>query len=57
VPVWGPNRLRHALATKVARQYDLRAAQVVLGHKSIKTTETYVKPDPDQARSVMSRIG
>jgi integrase len=57
VPVWGPNRLRHALATKVARRFDLRAAQSVLGHKSVRTTETYVKPDPDRASDVMREDG
>jgi integrase len=57
VPVWGPNRLRHALATKVTREFDLAAAQVVLGHRSIRTTETYVKPSPERAGAVMGEIG
>jgi integrase len=57
VPAWRPNRLRHALATKVAKEYDLRAAQLILGHKSIRTTEVYVKPEPELSRDVMARIG
>jgi integrase len=57
VPVWSPNKLRHAAGTRVASQYGLAAAQAVLGHKSIRTTEVYVRPDPDKAAEVMGRIG
>ena len=32
IPVWGANRLRHAFATEVRRQFGLDAAKAVLGH-------------------------
>jgi integrase len=57
VPVWGPNRLRHALATKVRRHYGLEASQVILGHKSADVTQVYAEADMEKARAVMREIG
>ncbi|MGI6417080.1 MAG: tyrosine-type recombinase/integrase [Thermoguttaceae bacterium] len=54
---WSPNRLRHAAATEVRRQFGLEAAQVTLGHSKANTTEIYAERDHDLARTVALRIG
>jgi len=57
LPRWTPNQLRHAAATTIRRQYGLEAAQVVLGHASLGTTEVYAERDARLAREVMKKIG
>ncbi|MEW4527906.1 site-specific integrase [Maioricimonas sp. JC845] len=42
VPKWSPNRLRHTRATEVCNQHGLSHAQALLGHRSTKTTQTYL---------------
>ena len=39
-----PHLLRHAYGDHVARQAGMRHAQFLLGHATIATTETYVRP-------------
>lgn len=44
-----PHMMRHAFADHVARQIDVRTAQMLLGHAGIATTETYLgKPTLDE---------
>ncbi|KAA1262292.1 site-specific tyrosine recombinase XerC [Rubripirellula obstinata] len=54
---WTPNRLRHTQATVIRQKFGPEAAQVILGHKSIKTTETYAERDAEKAREVARRVG
>ena len=54
---WSPNRLRHAAATEVRRQFGLEAAQVVLGHSRADVTQTYAERDAELARTVAVKIG
>ncbi len=57
VPSWGPNRLRHSVATRIRREFGLEAAQVVLGHSRADVTQIYAEADTAQAVEVMRRIG
>lgn len=54
---WSPNRLRHAAATEVRRQFGLEAAQVTLGHSKADVTQVYAERDQDLARTVALKIG
>jgi integrase len=57
IPRWSPNRVRHAAATDIRRQLGIEAAQVVLGHSSLKTSEIYAEKDLTAAIAVASKIG
>lgn len=46
---WGPNRLRHARATEVRREHGLDAAQVLLGHSRVTTTQVYAEVNEEKA--------
>ncbi len=52
-----PHQLRHAFADRVARLAGLHAAQALLGHASIQTTEGYLsKPSPDELLAAMAKV-
>jgi integrase/recombinase XerD len=52
-----PHQLRHAFADRVTRLAGLYAAQALLGHASIQTTEGYLtKPSPDELVEAMARV-
>ena len=57
LPRWTPNMLRHSAATEIRRQFDLEAAQSILGHSTMKTSEIYAEKNMDLARSVALKIG
>lgn len=53
---WFTYRLRHTVATDVARVHGIEAAGLVLGHAKIDTTQIYVERDSRKANEVaMSR--
>ena len=54
---WAPNQLRHALGTRVRREFDLEAAKTLLGHSQINTTGIYAEQDRRRALEVAKRIG
>jgi integrase len=54
---WSPNQLRHALATRVRRDFDLDAAKTLLGHSQIGTTQIYAEKDRKRAIEVAKLIG
>lgn len=54
---WSPNRLRHAAATEVRRQFGLEAAQVTLGHAKADVTQVYAERDHDLAKRVALKLG
>ncbi len=54
---WHPNRLRHTAATTIRRQYGAEAAQAVLGHAQLSTTEIYAEKSLEAARAIMKEIG
>jgi integrase len=57
VPTWSPNRLRHNAATTLRREHGLDAAQVILGHSELETTQVYAERDEQRAREIVARIG
>jgi integrase len=54
---WSPNQLRHALATKVRREFDIDAAKTLLGHSQLNTTGIYAEQDRRRAIEVAKMIG
>ncbi len=57
VPRWSPNQLRHWVATRVRRDYDLDAAKTLLGHSQVGTTQLYAEKDRRRAIEVAREIG
>ena len=55
--VWHPNQLRHSAATRIRRDYGPEAAQVILGHKNMRTTELYAERNVSAAVAVVSQAG
>ncbi len=52
-----PHQLRHAFADRVTRLAGLHAAQALLGHASIQTTEGYLtRPSPDELAEAMAKV-
>lgn len=57
IPRWSPNRLRHAFATKVRKEFGLDAAQVALGHAQANVTQIYAEKDQQLAAQVALKLG
>lgn len=57
VTPWSPNQLRHTAATRIRKEHGVEAAQVILGHTTIKTTEIYAEPDHNTAMEIMAKLG
>lgn len=54
---WHPNRLRHAAATEIRKQFGLEAAQVCLGHSQADVSQIYAERDQSLGLQVMRQIG
>ena len=54
---WSPNQLRHNAATSIRREFGLEAAQVILGHSEIGTTQIYAEQDTAKAIAVAKAVG
>ena len=54
---WHPNRLRHAAATEIRKQFGVEAARIQLGHSKVSTTEIYAARDLESAALVAKLIG
>ena len=57
VPEWSPGRLRHSAGTDIRRKYGAEAAQLVLGHRNLSTTEIYAEKNREQYEQIMKEIG
>jgi integrase len=57
VPKWTPGRLRHNAGTQVRSEFGAEAAQLVLGHQNLSTTEIYAEKDMAKYRDIMKEIG
>ena len=57
VPSWSPNQLRLSAATRIREEFNLEAAQVVLGHAKSDVTQVYAERDLKKAREVMAAVG
>ncbi len=54
---WHPHQLRHSAATRIRKEFGIEAVRAVLGHGTIKTTETYAERDRQLVRKIISQIG
>ena len=50
-------QLRHSAATDIRRQFGIEAAQCVLGHSEIGTTQIYAERDLAKAADIMRVVG
>ncbi len=57
IPKWCPHQLRHTAGTRIRKEFGLEAARVILGHKSIITSEIYAELDKTRAEDAISKIG
>lgn len=57
VPRWSPGQLRHNFATQIREAYGLEAAQALLGHSKLETTQIYAERNRSQMREIMESIG
>lgn len=57
VPVWGPGRLRHNAASRLAAEFSPEVARTVLGHASLAITRVYVADDIQRVKDAMRRTG
>ena len=57
VASWSPNQLRHSAATRIRREMGIEAAQAVLGHRKLETTQVYAEVNLQRAVDAMERLG
>jgi integrase len=57
VPRWHPHQLRHAYASRIRALHGLDAAQVMLGHRTARTTEIYAERNIGVAKGISDEIG
>lgn len=57
LPRWHPNQLRHTQATLIRQQFGAEAAQAILGHANLSTTEIYAEKSDALARATAEKIG
>jgi integrase len=57
IPLWSPGQLRHTTATKIRARFGAEAAQLVLGHKNLSTTEIYAEKNRTLYAEIMQQIG
>lgn len=57
VPKWTPGRLRHNAGTQVRSKFGAEAAQLVLGHQNLSTTEIYAEKDMARYRDIIREVG
>ena len=54
---WSPGQLRHSAGTEIRRKYGAEAAQLVLGHRNLSTTEIYAEKNRGRYEQIMKEIG
>jgi integrase len=57
LPPWSPLQLRHTAATVIRSEFGVEAAQVVLGHTRVETTQIYAERNLGRAQQIASEIG
>ena len=57
IPSWHPHQLRHNAGTIIRREFGVEMAQLILGHRSLTTTEIYAEADHEKAQEIMRKIG
>lgn len=57
VPEWSPGQLRHSTGTEVRSKFGAEAAQLVLGHRNLSTTEIYAEKNRARYEEIIKQIG
>jgi integrase len=57
IPSWSPNQLRHSAASRIRKELGIEAAQAVLGHRQLETTQVYAAVNLAHAVEAMERLG
>ena len=57
IPTWGPNRLRHSMATAIRKEADIETVSTLLGHSTLSTSEIYAERDLELAAEVVAKVG
>jgi integrase len=52
-----PNQIRHLAADRINHEADADTARVILGHRSVRTTEVYMQRDWLKAADAAERLG
>lgn len=56
VPPWGPNRLRHNVATELRARFGLEIAAIILGHRKPDTTLIYAEAPRQAAIQAIAQL-
>ena len=54
---WCPLQLRHSAGTRFRHRFGIETARVLLGHRSVVTSEIYAEPDRRKAAPAMRAAG
>ncbi len=54
---WSPGQLRHNAATRIRAKFGIEAAQMVLGHSEVSTTQIYAERDSAAVVRIMREVG
>jgi integrase len=57
LPLWSPNQLRHAVATRLRDTEGIESASLILGHKHLPTTEIYAEASTKKALEIAQKHG
>jgi integrase len=57
LPLWSPNQLRHAVATRLRDTEGIESASLILGHKHLPTTEIYAEASTKKALEIAHKHG
>ena len=54
---WSPNQIRHAFGTRVRAEAGIDAAQWLMGHRHVRTTEIYAEKNRRAGEEAARRLG
>jgi integrase len=57
IPVWSPNQLRHAVATRLRDTEGIESASLILGHRHLSTSEIYAEKSERKALEIAQKHG
>jgi integrase len=57
LPLWSPNQLRHAVATKLRDTEGIESASLMLGHRHLSTSEIYAEKSERKALEIAQKHG
>jgi len=54
---WHPHQFRHNAATELGKEFGIKAARIMLGHRAAAITEVYAERGEQQAIEAMVSVG